>query len=538
MQAIWNSKNYWVNMQGDKAVSAISFDTLNTELWEYVFIDPANKLATAGGDDENMFGEQQDNLDSLESAGAKGGDAAGDDDDDDENVLDMPPSWVGALTVSRTDFALSYPPYGQRTVLYFKAKLELFAEHTHDQGMVSRLTLYKDRARTIVKECREAFTHRRDRLASRVRYPLEGKVRERFLPGRQLSLKELVEWAGRRRELSFYVRARQDGLACREEEIGSKIIERFEGRGDNLVYRSVSVKEDRTGGSKPQYTLPGGGSAGELVVQKMTQKFARNDAKPADQDVAKRTFYVQEGSIRTLYHYAEGRITRATKRHIKDRHGAPGSSSAAGGGDEGGDDSGESLQTVLAAERDCLQEVRRSQLEDLELRRLRRLEDGAVFIDKPIFDSAHERQLAEAKGADAAAEEEGEADRLQVDYLTPFVQNAADPKSISREEAQRARDACLKSLKDRLLERANIIQTRLNEENAKLAKRQATFQRNQRDNDPSAEEEFEKFCSEAMFRIQILEQRLVNHEETALKKYQELDERLSVDPRLNVLTNP
>ena len=41
-----------------------------------------------------------------------------------------------------------------------------------------------------------------------------------------------------------------------------------------------------------------------------------------------------------------------------------------------------------------------------------------------------------------------------------------------------------------------------------------------------------------MFRIQILEQRLVNHEETALKKYQELDERLSVDPRLNVLTNP
>ena len=236
-------------------------------------------------------------------------------------------------------------------------------------------------------------------------------------------------------------------------------------------------------------------------------------------------------------HYAEGRITRATKRHIKDRHGAPGSSSAAGGGDEGGDDSGESLQTVLAAERDCLQEVRRSQLEDLELRRLRRQEDGAVFIDKPIFDSAHERRLAEAKGADAAAEEEGEADRLQVDYLTPFVQNAADPKSISREEAQRARDACLKSLKDRLLERANIIQTRLNEENAKLAKRQATFQRNQRDNDPSAEEEFEKFCSEAMFRIQILEQRLVNHEETALKKYQELDERLSVDPRLNVLTN-
>ena len=404
-----------------------------------------------------------------------------------------------------------------------------------------------------MKECRETFTHRRDKLASRVRYPLEGKVRERFLPGRPgNSLKELIEWAGRRQELRFYVSARQDGLACRETEIGAKIIERFEGRGDALVYRSVSVKEDRTGGNKPQYTLPGGGQAGELVVQKMTQKFERTPSKPADTDVAKRTFYVQEGSIRTLYHYADGRITRATKRHIKDRHnpigggaaGAGGAGGGAGGGGTaaavgGGDvESGaESLQAVLAAERDCLTEVRRSQLEILDLFKIRRRDESEVFVDKPIFDTAQERHAAE-KSAEVAADVEDEADRNQVDYLTPFLQNVAEPKAVAREEAQRARDACLKSLKDRLLERANIIQTRLNEENAKLAKKQANFQRNQRDNDPSAEEEFEKFCSEAMFRIQILEQRLVNHEETALKKYQELDERLSGDPRLNVLTNP
>lgn len=35
-----------------------------------------------------------------------------------------------------------------------------------------------------------------------------------------------------------------------------------------------------------------------------------------------------------------------------------------------------------------------------------------------------------------------------------------------------------------------------------------------------------------MFTIAILEQRLVTHEETALRKYQELDERLNTDPRL------
>ena len=55
-----------------------------------------------------------------------------------------------------------------------------------------------------------------------------------------------------------------------------------------------------------------------------------------------------------------------------------------------------------------------------------------------------------------------------VDYLTPFMPSSTIEGSASsgvvgsgrleRGEAQRARDACLKSLKDRLLERANIIQ--------------------------------------------------------------------------------
>jgi hypothetical protein len=50
--------------------------------------------------------------------------------------------------------------------------------------------------------------------------------------------------------------------------------------------------------------------------------------------------------------------------------------------------------------------------------------------------------------------------------------------------------------KERLLERANINQNRLNDENGLLSKRQATFQSNAtRDGDPPAEKaEFEKFA--------------------------------------------
>ena len=87
----------------------------------------------------------------------------------------------------------------------------------------------------------------------------------------------------------------------------------------------------------------------------------------------------------------------------------------------------------------------------------------------------------------------------------------------------------------RLVERANIMMARLTEENSKLSKKQAAYQRNARDRDAVAEEEFERFCAEAMFRIQILEQRLASHEETALKKFQDLDAKLAADPRMRAL---
>ena len=45
--------------------------------------------------------------------------------------------------------------------------------------------------------------------------------------------------------------------------------------------------------------------------------------------------------------------------------------------------------------------------------------------------------------------------------------------------------------------------TRLDEENAELAKRQAAFQRSQHDQEKGADDEFEQFCNEAMFRISV-----------------------------------
>lgn len=53
---------------------------------------------------------------------------------------------------------------------------------------------------------------------------------------------------------------------------------------------------------------------GVKVVYKMTEKFERRHGRvAAERDVAKRSYYLAEGRIRTLYHYPEGDVTRARK---------------------------------------------------------------------------------------------------------------------------------------------------------------------------------------------------------------------------------
>ena len=513
IEAVWNAKNYWVNMQTEKDLVSHSYDFGNNDLWEFVFIDngPIALVEKEQGERSMMDMLNDPIVDEEKEANEEEEEEKeGVEDEEVDDILDIPESWVNKLKIDRSKFNIRYPPYGLKVVLYKKAKLELFAEGFHDQGMVSRLTVFKDVARTVVKESVEKFVNRRDKLMKRIRKPLERMVHESFDPGRPSSLKYLVEWAGKRREMHFYVNARLDGLLCREEDMGKKIVEKFEGRGDNLTYRSIAVKESLESGNST-FVLPGGAHNPDLVVLKMTEKYERNDEKDASEDVAKRTFYVKENKVRTQYHYAKSCITRNTFNYDKERS---------------AEDVGDQLEVVRDAEKECLSEVRRARNETADLITMRKHEELEIIIDQPVFESASSRRDEERKVQEILEEQE-QGDKRQLDYLTPFLMSI-DPKDLTREDAMKVKENCLKALKDRLLERANIIQNRLNEENKELAKYQAAFQRNQRDNDPDAEEQFEKECSEAMFRIQILEQRLVQHEESALKKYKDMDNKLVV----------
>ena len=282
----------------------------------------------------------------------------------------------------------------------------------------------------------------------------------------------------------------------------------------------------------------------------MAEKYKRDPSRDAEEDVAKRTYELSSGAIKVLYHYGDDRVTASFRHYSKDGTGhvvvqvdpfsRPPADAALL----------EEFQKLQQAERDCINEVRDAERQAKEMLKKRAEEEQAIAetmahgvpaapgskesrVPPHLLVSVYDTQrhkYAEQEETD----EEKAASQVPHDYLTPFLPHpvGTDGPPLAKDDAFQARDGCLKALKERLVERANIVQSRLDEENAALSKRQAAFQRNRDHMDPSDEAEYERYCQEAMFRIQILEQRLDRHTELSLQKYAEMDARLRDDPRL------
>ncbi|GLC33992.1 Dynein regulatory complex subunit 7 [Pleodorina starrii] len=487
-------------------------------------------------------------------AGGGGGDGGlGDDGDGVEAdvVPDMPPSWVLKLSIPRDAFDMRCPR-GSKTTLYRRCQHEIFARFgdcSRWDGMVERLVLYADDERTVVAEIRETFTRRRDKLRERRVYPQKDTTIELFDRGSAFALKDILTVKNSRRVFNFYAAARLDGLEKREELENLKIMEHFVGRDDRLVYRSATYTEEAAasaggaGAEAASETDPEedalrrtrksrgarGGDKRMLPIRKMTEKFGRNAGLDADADVAKRVYYLTEGRMRVDYHFGANRITNSSRSFTKDGQSqivqvdplAPRPQPAA---------LLEEYSALLVAEKDCLQSVRDSEWEISEITRTRTNQEQNITLETPYYDIVRIK-------AEESEEEEEEAAEAAYDYLSPFLPTLLGTQQLTRTQALEVREKALKALKDRLIERANIIQARLDEETAALAKRQQTFHRDRDQMTASEEEEYERQTEESMFRIHILERRLRRHEEQALHKYYELDAKLRGDGRLQALLN-
>lgn len=193
---------------------------------------------------------------------------------------------------------------------------------------------------------------------------------------------------------------------------------------------------------------------------------------------------------------------------------------------------------LLNMEKECHNNARQRSRLALEIVSTRVADESgsSVGLHPTLFEIAMERART---GAPLEDEPEKRSDSDEIDYLLPFLLAArcADVTNPTEKEARKADRECRAAYKERLLERVAIIQKRLEAENDDLLRRQQAFSRN-RDHAEGAEEEFERFCAEATFRIGILEQRLERQEALVTKKYAELEAALLRDPRLEVVHNP
>lgn len=495
-------------------------------------------------------------------------------------IVQMPPSWVARLVVPRVAFDTRCPR-GQKVIMYHRCRHEIFAlfgECARWDGCVDRVTTFEDDMCYIVKECREYFMRRKDKLRERITRPPEDAIVERFDQGAVSGVREIVSVRGKMRMTTFYPSARLDGLASREEtfihssfasrEWGNpdaliprdKTVEVFYSRDDRMVYRSVryepvsaeyvarqiqrkqqeqlaylginpalaqqsglhgnaGAERKLFGDSKAEYLQP---------IRKIAEKYARNTQRPADEDVAKRVFYVADDEIRLVYHFGEGRITQSCK--VFGREGMshitqvdPLSPSPEEGAVF------EEYQSLVQAEKESIQSVRDVEAEAKEIKYQRLKEEQHVVLVTPYYEVM--RQKMEESDDDQVEDE-----AIGKDYLAAYLPVlTGNRKRLNRQEAMDVRDKVLKALKERLIARANILQSRYDEEQQFLLRKQANYQRDRDIITREEEERYEKECEEAMFRIKILEQRLKRHEEESVSRYYALDQTLRSDERLENL---
>lgn len=75
-------------------------------------------------------------------------------------LLEVPPSWVGHLELSKEKYESTYPNHYKK-VFYKKCCVEYFTEFHRSDGLVRRVQLYMDSQLKEVLEVREYYSNRR-----------------------------------------------------------------------------------------------------------------------------------------------------------------------------------------------------------------------------------------------------------------------------------------------------------------------------------------------------------------------------------------
>ena len=543
VEAIFNHKNFWINLDPTRSLDEINFDFQDDQTgeWEYVMIQQQEKKKGGDGEDESGEIHDDDDNDESDSTAKK-----------EEDVLDMPPPWSPKLFVNKDKF-LDLCPNGEKTVFYKKCKVDFYSECSQVDGLVRRITIYEDFKRLIVKEIRSYYKNRKDNLVLRRRFPYQFKLVEHYDSSASSHYwKKIIQIDGRVRKIYFYHHRNKDGLIYREEQIGRKTFERYKGREDKLVYRSVTFNPDWTDKKEKDLMindnhLAAGGTKnkGEAVILKMTQKFGLDPDHIAEEQVRRTEFNLSKGRVYIFKHYNSGRITTGSETYIRDELIG---GDAKVGGDMNDKDAQESQKAqtnkrILEMERRCHEQIKEQEKGALaetnwklefekNIQQLRQNNNTETLfskiLEKTIYDKARDK-MKQGKKAD----EEETQNEKEKDYLAPILKKLGfGNQDLNEEAAIMVKNEALRNLKERLLTRAEIIQRRLETEQAALEAAYANLKRKGENSTQEDEKNYEREVQKCNFKIEILTERASTHYKQSLQKFEQLNERLNNDARL------
>ena len=239
--------------------------------------------------------------------------------------------------------------------------------------------------------------------------------------------------------------------------------------------------------------------------------------------IASRTLFLKEKVLETEYFDNDGGIDKKKIVQSKRRN---------QNATVNDDDDLIDHETLINSEKEIVTAVRNLHQETLDHVRTRKRDEDTLRndmsreIDNNPVTSRPKTPLVKMKN---------DAVQMKIDYLSPYLSFVQNINEISKEEAILIRDSCTTTMKERLMERANIIQNRLNEEHERLTQCQTSYQ-HKLQTDSQSEEAFEKLCGEIAFKIKILERRLQEHEDASLDKVKALESKLVNDPRLHTIS--
>ncbi|XP_034045104.1 dynein regulatory complex subunit 7 [Thalassophryne amazonica] len=524
VESIWNHHNYWVNMKPcSSGCEDIVFDLDDLDMWEPVLWGSTSRKQQILKNSEiyrmshNEEGEERPKL------------------------FHMPRSWVSDITISKKDLELRWPE-GHKLICYKKAELEMFAPCVMAGGLIKRLSTYKHLDYTEPVLVKQWYANRSDCLQYKEIDFADQVTTEHFSHGHIFHLKihryTNSQSTDSERTMEFYSQSRIDGLVRRVES-PLEMTETFQDRDDFLRYRHVVFRccvqflEDVT------YYVD------NLTMQKIVERFHRNRAKPAKEDVAERVFLVAEGQISVKYHRDENQIIPMRRKFIK-----PQESTGKQKAQEFTPEMvscfqvdlfekpatfrtlQEILMGLMNSERQVVQHIKDSKQEVKDILAWREKEDRNVMLQIFPWNLAGSERVDQCKeGIESLASEEQQHPQ-ELDALAPFMIGRNSSAMLERSTALDVIKHCLSSFEDRMVNMAIIIQERYQKVTKELQDKHQWYQQNQMDLSKEQEDQYLEFCRNRNLQLSVTMKRIDEHKHRAPQRYQAFVEKLKQDHRL------